>query len=118
LKPELTIQQLINIEKSFSQQLLKTYIAVGVEYKRAFPEQSPDESGRPYYMAAARFQVTLEQWWGAKAAAPTAAQVKGLDEEAEVLLGLGQTILWPLLLAFALALRITKVTVDVFEWAK
>lgn len=40
------------------------------------------------------------------------------DERSEVVFGLGQWVIWPFLLAYALALRITKVTVDVFEWAK
>ena len=32
--------------------------------------------------------------------------------------GLVQTAFWPFILAFALALRITKVTIDVFDWAR
>jgi hypothetical protein len=39
------------------------------------------------------------------------------DEQSEIMLGLGQWVIWPFLLAYALALRITKMTVDVFEWA-
>lgn len=35
-----------------------------------------------------------------------------------VLYGLGQTILWPFMLALALALRIAKVTVEVRKWAR
>jgi hypothetical protein len=36
----------------------------------------------------------------------------------KVLLGLGQVVLWPFILALALALRITKVTIEVQRWAK
>jgi len=36
----------------------------------------------------------------------------------KVLLGLGQVVLWPFILALALALRITKVTIEVERWAK
>ena len=41
-----------------------------------------------------------------------------MDDETKIMLDLGQLIIWPFLFAFALALRITKVTIDVFEWAK
>jgi hypothetical protein len=39
------------------------------------------------------------------------------DTGTKIFYGLGQFFLWPLLLAFALALRITKVTADVYGWA-
>jgi hypothetical protein len=40
------------------------------------------------------------------------------DEEVGLWFSFGQYVIWPFLLAYALALRITKVTADVFEWAK
>jgi len=50
--------------------------------------------------------------------APQQSTSSGRDDKTEMLFGLGQFVVWPFFLAFALALRITKVTVDVFEWAK
>lgn len=41
-----------------------------------------------------------------------------VDEGMRLMFSIGQMVLWPFLLAFALALRIAKVTIDVFEWAK
>jgi hypothetical protein len=40
-----------------------------------------------------------------------------IERQVGWLLGLGQTVLWPMLLAVALALRITKVSIEIFEWA-
>ena len=40
-----------------------------------------------------------------------------VDEGFRVLFNMGQMVLWPFVLAFALALRISKVTIDVFGWA-
>ncbi|MGY3591457.1 K+-transporting ATPase c subunit [Bradyrhizobium sp. USDA 4341] len=39
------------------------------------------------------------------------------DEGMLVMFSMGQMVFWPFLLAFALALRIAKVTIDVFGWA-
>jgi hypothetical protein len=36
----------------------------------------------------------------------------------QVLFGIGQTLLWPFALAIALALRITRVSVEVKNWAR
>jgi len=36
----------------------------------------------------------------------------------KILMGLGQVVLWPSILALALALRITKVTIEVKRWAQ
>jgi hypothetical protein len=41
-----------------------------------------------------------------------------IGEEMEIMFQVGQWVVWPFFLALALALRITKVTIDVFEWAK
>jgi hypothetical protein len=35
-----------------------------------------------------------------------------------ILLGLAQTVIWPFVLAFALAMRITKVTIEVLNWTE
>jgi protein O-GlcNAc transferase len=34
------------------------------------------------------------------------------------LFGIGQTVLWPFILSLALALRITKVTIEIEKWAR
>lgn len=115
-KAGMTTAELSDVERSFRQQLIKTYSAIERQYKATYPNE-PDPH-RAYFMQAARFEVALEELRDAVAAAPNATKTKTIDEEAEVLLGLGQTIAWPFLLAFALALRISKVTVDVFGWAE
>jgi hypothetical protein len=61
--------------------------------------------------------LRLDDWAEHMRQVPDATVTKH-DDEAEMLFGLGQWVLWPFLLAYALALRITKVTIDVFEWAK
>jgi hypothetical protein len=116
LKPGLTTPELLEVEQSFRQQLIKSYSAVKQEYKRSYPEDS--DPAEPYFGQAAWFQVRLENLKNAVAAAPNTARAKTMNEEVEVLIGLGQTIVWPFLLAFALALRLSKVTVDVFGWAE
>jgi hypothetical protein len=62
-------------------------------------------------------EISLDDWAEYMRNAPTET-VSPRDEEAELLFGFGQLVIWPFFLAYALALRITKVTVDVFEWAK
>jgi hypothetical protein len=62
-------------------------------------------------------QVRLEDWRKHLEIAPK-FQPTARDEDTELLFGLGQWFVWPFLFAYALALRITKVTIDVFEWAK
>jgi hypothetical protein len=116
LKPGMTATELSEMEASFRQQLVKTYSAIRQEYKKTYPNESNADDA--YFMQAARFQVRLEELRQTVAATPTSTKPKIVDEEMQVLLGLGQTLVWPLLLAFALALRLAKVTVDVFGWAE
>jgi hypothetical protein len=59
--------------------------------------------------------VAFEKWAEAN---PLRQPFVPIDEAMRVWSGIGQYFIWPLLLAFALALRITKVTIDVYEWAK
>jgi hypothetical protein len=113
-----TTYQVVEIERSFFELQGNSYTAIRDEYIKSFPEKPPEEAGRAYFSGAARFEVALEFWREAIARRPEDLEVKGPNEEVEVVLGLGQTILWPFLLALALALRITKVTIDVFEWAR
>src|SRR5205809_8079742 len=62
-------------------------------------------------------QVRMGDWRKYLEEAPK-FQPTARDEDTELLFGLGQWFVWPFLFAYALALRITKVTIDVFEWAK
>ena len=41
-----------------------------------------------------------------------------LPDGGDAVLSLGQTVLWPFVLALALALRLTKVTIEIFGWSK
>ncbi len=62
-------------------------------------------------------QVRMDDWKKYLEGAPK-FEAKPRDEDTELLFGLSQWFVWPFLFAYALALRITKVTIDVFEWAK
>lgn len=64
-------------------------------------------------------QTKIENWQKlAELATNMAKGQSKVDEATRILLEIGEWIIWPFLLAYALALRITKVTIDVFEWAK
>jgi hypothetical protein len=88
----------------------------GKRYGRMFSiEQLKNTPG--LFSPLSVIQIRLDDWEKYMRDAPPQS-VSPRDEEAEILFGLGQLVIWPLFLAFALALRITKITVDVFEWAK
>ncbi len=61
--------------------------------------------------------IRLKDWAEFMQEAPS-EEVSSRDEDVEMIFGLGQWVIWPFFFAYALALRITKVTTDVFEWAK
>jgi hypothetical protein len=64
-------------------------------------------------------QIRIEDWGKYAEQAPKVDGIRSkFDDETEILLGVGQWVIWPFLFAYALALRITKVTIDVFDWAK
>jgi len=63
-------------------------------------------------------QIKIEDWERYTELTPKAGEGRSkLDDETEIMLEFGQWVIWPFLLAYALALRITKVTIDVFGWA-
>jgi hypothetical protein len=120
LKPGLSPREIATVEDTFRGILVSNYSAVRdvvTKQRKTANESDGDYWKAPYYRSSLDVSVALTHWqeW-AKEAAKLKAQPSGIDEEVEVLFGLGQMIVWPFLLAFALALRITKVTVDVFEW--
>lgn len=90
---------------------------VNMPYGRLF---SPEQLSKGnIFMPAAVLSVRLDDWHRYMEDAPKAdTRLKPADDDSALMFGLGQWVLWPFLLALALALRITKVTVDVFEWAK
>lgn len=89
---------------------------VTMPYIRLFPSDEFSKN-RNFLVPVITVQIKIEDW---KTYAEQAPKVDGIrskiDDETEILLGVGQWIVWPFLLAYALALRITKVTIDVFEW--
>jgi hypothetical protein len=64
-------------------------------------------------------QLKIEDWKKLAELAPKIDKAQSkVDEETRIIFEFGERVIWPFLIAFALALRITKVTIDVFEWAK
>lgn len=64
-------------------------------------------------------EIKIEDWKTYAEQAPQVDESRSkMDDETEIMLEVGQWVIWPFLLAYALALRITKVTIDVFEWVK
>jgi hypothetical protein len=109
IKPHLTAEQIKGLREKFS-------TAVTMPYSRMFPIEKL-KANPSLFSPLSVIQVRLDDWAAYMQSAP-AQTAAPRDEEAEIVYGLGQLVIWPFLLAYALALRITKVTIDVFEWAK
>lgn len=109
VKPHLSAEQIGNLKETFGNE-------VGLPYGRIFSlEQLRTQPN--LFSPLSVVQIRLSDWSEfMKDAPPQSASQR--DEQSEIVFGLGQWVIWPFLLAYALALRITKVTVDVFEWAK
>jgi hypothetical protein len=108
IKPHLSEKQVKELNERFMKEVI-------LPYAKTFPLEKLNAPGifSPFSVVTLR----LDDWEAHMRELPGATLVKH-DEDAEMLFGLGQLVLWPFLLAYALALRITKVTIDVFEWAK
>lgn len=65
-----------------------------------------------------KIQRMEEFWIRLIAAMPPAPRLADEFTLWDFIIGLGQTALWPFILAVAFAVRLTKVTIEVFEWAK
>lgn len=90
---------------------------VGVAYAKVLPADvyKDKNSMLPIVVVA----LKLDEWRDLALLAPeVVSKPPKADEETEIFFSFGQWVIWPFLLVFALALRITKVTIDVFEWAK
>jgi hypothetical protein len=107
MKPHLSPDQI----KSFKDRLSKD---VMLPYARLFPR---DLLVPNLFSPFSAVDIRLDDWSQFMESAPSQATPER-DEEMEIVFGLGQWVVWPFFLAYALALRITKVTTDVFEWAK
>ncbi|QQO30913.1 hypothetical protein JJC00_19775 [Bradyrhizobium diazoefficiens] len=111
IRPNLSAEQIDALEGRFRNEVTLPYGGLfTLEKLREKPS---------IFSSLSVFEIRLESWRDYMKGAPKfEATAKGLNEEAEIMLGLGQWVVWPFVLAYALALRITKVTIDVFEWAR
>ena len=109
IKPNLTANQIKALDDKFSKTVVLPY---GLMFSREQLNKDPS-----LFSPLSVVAVSLNNWEEYVRSAPSQS-ASPLDEEAEMLFGVGRLVIWPFFLAYALALRITKVTVDVFEWAK
>jgi hypothetical protein len=110
IRPGLSAKQIAAISDEYLQK-------VTVPYALSLPPELAKDQNRllPVVLPA----VEMDRWREYAELAPNArSSPSESDEESEVVFDFGERVIWPFLLAFALALRITKVTIDVFEWAK
>ena len=110
IRPGLSAAQIASI----SDELLAK---VGGPYARVLPAElyKDKNSLLPIVVVA----LKLDEWHEFALLAPEiGSNPPKADEETQIFFNFGQWVIWPFLLVFALALRITKVTIDVFEWAK
>jgi hypothetical protein len=110
VKPNLSATAISDLQERFTNE-------VGVPYGLAYKVEEIVRN-QNIFLPLSVVQVRMDDWRKYMADAPAQPAADIVDEEAEIMFGLGQWVIWPFLLAYALALRITKVTVDVFEWAK
>jgi hypothetical protein len=109
IKPLLSADQIKGLSDKFKKEVTLPYGQIfSLEELKTIPS---------LFSPLSIVQIRLDDWVEYMRSAPPQI-VSPRDEEAEILFGLGQLVIWPFVLAYALALRITKVTVDVFEWAK
>jgi hypothetical protein len=110
VKPLLSVDQVSALNKKFKDE-------VSVPYGAVFPPQRLKDNPNFSSPSLATAQGGLDDSVEFVKAAPSQLAARR-NELTEVALGIGQLVIWPFILAYALALRITKVTTDVFEWAK
>ncbi|WP_456671119.1 hypothetical protein [Bradyrhizobium sp. USDA 3240] len=77
-------------------------------------EQKKRETG--FHLPLAAVQLRFDMWRDYVLRTPPIKEPDA-NEKKELLFGVGQMLIWPFLLAAALALRLTKVTIDVYGWA-
>jgi hypothetical protein len=63
-------------------------------------------------------QTEIHRSFANEGAEPTGPRPCRFSEWFEMILRYAQYFAWPFVIALALALRLTKVTIDVFDWAK
>jgi hypothetical protein len=107
IKPHLSAQQIKSLKERFTKD-------VTLPYGRIFPRELIVPQ---LFSPLSAVDIRLDDWAEFVQSAPSQTALQR-DEQAEIMFGLGQWVIWPFLLAYALALRLTKVTIDVFEWAK
>jgi hypothetical protein len=107
IKPHLAPLQINSLKERLSKD-------VTLPYARLFPK---DLLVPNLFTPFSTVEIRLDGWAEFMQSAPSQTTLQR-DEQAEIMFGLGQWVIWPFLLAYALALRITKVTIDVFEWAQ
>jgi uncharacterized membrane protein len=116
IQSDAALQKLKELTISFGDTNIKNM--VDLRRKRAAAKLETGGSDDPLLIASVDLKMAMEQLQGWRLRTPPPESPgKTFDENAELVLAVGQTIVWPFLLAFALALRIAKVTVDVFGWA-
>lgn len=107
IKPHMPSEQIRSIKARLDNEVMMPYAML-------FPRDLLVPSlFSPFSIVAIR----LKDWAEFMQEAPS-EEVSSRDEDVEMIFGLGQWVIWPFFFAYALALRITKVTTDVFEWAK
>lgn len=90
---------------------------VTIPYARIFPADELSKNPN-LLLPVVSVRMRFDDWKEYAELAPKDDVRSKMDDETEIMLGIGQWVIWPFLFGFALALRITKVTIDVFEWAK
>lgn len=109
IKPHLTADQIAAIDKKFGEEVSRPYgFAFPIEQLRLRPE---------LFSRLSIVRINLDEWANYMRLMPTTTASTS-NEFTDILFGVGQLVVWPFLLSYALALRLTKVTIDVFEWAK
>ena len=109
IKPHLSPEKIMSLSEQFTKDVV-------LPYGRLFSLEKLEKEPRVFSPLSA-VQLRLEDWAEFMRFAPSQAAAES-DEQSEIMFGLGQWVIWPFLLAYALALRIAKVTIDIFEWAR
>jgi len=91
---------------------------VTIPYARIFPADELSKNPN-LLLPVVSVQIKFDDWKQYAEHAPKVDEVRSkTDDKTKIMLEVGRWVIWPFFLAFALALRITKVTIDVFDWAK
>jgi hypothetical protein len=90
---------------------------VAVPYSKIFTQDQLSKDNN-LFLPIVEVQLKIDEWktftdWASRLIKSRSK----IDEDTQIILEFGEWVIWPFLLAYALALRITKVTIDVFDWA-